>query len=93
MTINKDQERAFSITYNDQLTDFKSLLSNHNEIALRQRNLQMLMTEICKIINHIAPSIMSSLFEIHENTHNTRQFQVLSNESRRTVNKLRNYVL
>ena len=91
--INKVQERALRITYNDQLTDFKSLLSNHNEIALRQRNLQMLMTEICKIINHIAPSIMSSLFEIHENTHNTRQFQVLSNESRRTVNKLRNYVL
>ena len=29
---------------------------------------------------------MSSLFEIHENTHNTRYFQVLSNESRRTVN-------
>ena len=31
-------------------------------------------------------SIMSSLFEIRENTHNTRYFQVLSNESRRTVN-------
>ena len=29
---------------------------------------------------------MSSLFEIHENTHNTRYFQVLPNESRRTVN-------
>ena len=43
------------------------------------------MTEIYKI-NHIAPPIMSSLFEICENTHNTRYFQVLSNESRRTVN-------
>ena len=29
---------------------------------------------------------MSSLFEIRGNTHNTRHFQVLSNESRRTVN-------
>ena len=44
------------------------------------------MTEIYKIINHIAPPIMSSLFEIRENTHNTRYFQVLSNESRRTIN-------
>ena len=44
------------------------------------------MTEIYKIINHIAPPIMSSLFEIRVNTHNTRYFQVLSNESRRTVN-------
>ena len=84
--INKVQERALRIPYNDQLTDFKSLLSNHNEITIHQRNLQVLMTEIYKIINHIAPPIMSSLFEIRENTHNTRYFQVLSNESRRTVN-------
>ena len=29
---------------------------------------------------------MSSLFGIRENTHNTRRFQIFSNESRRTVN-------
>ena len=84
--ITKVQARALRITYNNQLTDLKSLLSNHNEITIHQRNLQVLMTEIYKIINHIAPPIMSSLFEIRENTHNTRYFQVLSNESRRTVN-------
>ena len=84
--INKVQERVLCVTYNDQQTDFKSLLSNHNEITIYQRNLQVLMTEIYKIINDIAPPIMSSLFEIHENTHNTRYFQVLSNESRRTIN-------
>ena len=44
------------------------------------------MTEMYKIINHLAPPIMSSLFEIRENTHSTRYFQVLSNESRRTIN-------
>ena len=62
--INKVQERALCITYNDQLIDLKSLLSNHNEITIHQRNLQVLMTEIYKIINHIALPIMSSLFEI-----------------------------
>ena len=44
------------------------------------------MTEIYKIINCIAPPTMPSLFEIREDTHNTRHFQVLSNESRRTAN-------
>ena len=44
------------------------------------------MTEIYKIINHIALPIISSLFEIGVNTHNTRYFQVFYNESRRTVN-------
>ena len=38
------------------------------------------------MINHIASPIMSSLFEIYENTHSTRYFQVLSNESRRRIN-------
>ena len=85
--INKVQERVLRITYNDQLTDFKSLLSNHNEITIHQRNVQVLMTEIYEIINHIAPpAVMPSLFEIRENTHNTRCIQVLSNESRRTIN-------
>ena len=62
--IDKLQERALRITYSNQLTDFKSLVSNHNETTIHQRNLQVLMTEIYKIINHIAPPIMSSLFEI-----------------------------
>ena len=38
------------------------------------------------MINHIAPPIMSSLFEIRENSHSTRYFQVIFNETRRTVN-------
>ena len=37
--INKFQDRALRITYNDHLTDFKSLLSNCNEITIHQRNL------------------------------------------------------
>ena len=84
--INKVQERAPPITYNDQLSDFKSVLLNHNEITIHQRHLQVLMTEIHKIINHIAPPIMLSLVGIRENTHKTIYFRVLSNESRRTVN-------
>ena len=79
--INKVKERALRITYNVQLTNFKSLVSNHNELTIHQRNMQILMTEIYKVINDIALPIMSSLFEIRENIHNTRYFQVLSNES------------
>ena len=47
-TTNKVQERALCITYNNQLTDFKSLSSNHNEITIHQRNLQVLMTKYKK---------------------------------------------
>ena len=67
--INKVQERALRITCNDQLTNFKYLLSNHNEVIIHQRNFRVLMAEIYKIINEIAPPIMSSLVEIRENIH------------------------
>ena len=53
---------------------------------MHQVNLQVLMTEIYKIINHIITPVMSPLFEILENTHSRRHLQVLSDESRRTVN-------
>ena len=46
----------------------------------------LISLNIYNIINHIAPQIMSSLFEILENIHNKRSFQALSNESRRKVN-------
>ena len=91
--INKLEERALRITYNDQLTNFKYLVSNHNETTIHLRNLQVLMTEIYKIINHLAPLIISSLFQIRVNTHNTRYFQVLSNERRNSKLWLRNYML
>ena len=76
----------FCVTYKDQLTDFKSLLLNQTERTIHQRNLQVLKTEINKIMNQITPPIMPSLFETRENTQNTRHFQVFSNESRITVN-------
>ena len=44
------------------------------------------MTEIYEKINHNAPPIMPSLFEIGRKSLNTTDFQILSNNSRRTVN-------
>ena len=37
--INKVQEKVFRINYIDQLTDFESLLLNHNELTTHQENL------------------------------------------------------
>ena len=75
---NKVQEGAVWLTYNNQLTNFGTLLSNCNRTTLHQRNLQVLMTEIFKVINNIVPSIISFLFETFENIHNASCFQILS---------------
>ena len=57
-----------------------------NKVLERALKLQVLMTEIYKIVNGIAPPIMNFLFTFHLNQHNLRNFQELLKEKRNTVN-------
>ena len=57
--INKVHERAIRLIYQDN-SNFKVLLK-------KQRNLQVLMNVIYKILNDIAPPIMKSLFQFRIN--------------------------
>ena len=84
--INKIYDRSQRISYKDLKTSYHNLLETNNELTIHQRNLQVLMTEIYKIVNGVAPPIMNSLFEFRSNEYNTRNFQVLSTDFRRIVN-------
>ena len=77
--INKVQERALRLITNDYQSSFNILLDKFNEFSVHQRNLQTLMIELYKITHQIVPPIMNSLFVFHENLHNIRNFQILSN--------------
>ena len=66
--INKVHERGLRLTYRDETKDFQQILREQNEITIHQRNLQVLMTEVYKIVNGIAPPIMNSLFQFCCNT-------------------------
>ena len=83
--INKVQERALRLITNDYQSSFNILLDKCNEFSIQQRNLEALMIELYKIIHQIAPPIMNSLFVFRENTHNIRNYQILSNNVRKTV--------
>ena len=50
-----------------------------------KKNLQVLMTEVYKIANGIAPPIMNSLFNFSANIHKIRNFQEIFTENRKTV--------
>ena len=63
---------------------FEVLLEKQHDFSIHQRNLQVLMTKIYKIVN--APSIMNSLFTFRLNQHNLKIVQELSTEKRNTVN-------
>ena len=84
--INKIHEQSLKISYKDQKTSYHNLLETHNELTIHQRNLQVLMIEIYKIVHGVTPPIMKSLFEFRSNEYNIRNFQVLSTDFRRTVN-------
>ena len=79
--INKVHERALKLIYQDNC-NFEVLLEKQHDFSIHQRNLQVLMTEIYKIVNGIAPPIMNSLFTFRLNQHNLRNFQELSTEKK-----------
>ena len=55
------------------------------KIAVLQRNLQILMTEVYKIVKGEVPSIVKNLFIFLENIHNIRNFQIIANENKYKV--------
>ena len=77
--INKVHERALKLIYQDN-SNFEVLLEKQHNFSIHQRNLQVLMAEIYKIVNGIAPPIMNSEFTFRLNQHN------LLTEKRNTVN-------
>ena len=83
--INKIHEKGLRLTYRDETKDFQQILREQNEITIHQMNLQVLMTEVYKIVNSIAPPIMNSLFQFRYNTNSIRNFQEIYTENRKTV--------
>ena len=69
-----------------QKTSYQNLLKAHNRPTIHQRILQVLITEIYKIVNGVALAIMNSLLEFRNNEYDIRNFQVLSTDFRRTLN-------
>ena len=61
--INKLHERALRIVYNDHFSLFEELLSKDKSVTVHQRNLQILATEMYKILNGLSPDIMQDIFE------------------------------
>ena len=83
--IIKIQERSLRLITNDKNNIFEHLLQANNEITTHQRNLQVLMVEVFKIVNGFVPPTMEDFFLFHENTHNIQNIQIISNASKKTV--------
>ena len=69
--INRIHERALRLFYQNNLS-FSELLDLGNSVTVHQKNFQVLVTEICKVKNGIAPEIMKDIFELQNPSYNLR---------------------
>ena len=81
--INRIHERSIRIVSGENESNLENLLEKNKEIIIHQRNLQVLMIEVYKIINGYAPPIMGNFFIFRENTNNLRTFQIILNENKK----------
>ena len=69
--INRIHERALRLVYQNNL-NFSELLDLDNSVTVHQNNFQVLVTEIYKVKNGIAPDIMNDIFELQNPSYNLR---------------------
>ena len=70
--INRVHKHALRALIGDYESTFECLLTKNNEIAIHTKNLQKLMTEIYKSLNHESPSFMGEFFVQRELTYDLR---------------------
>ena len=60
--VNKLHERALRIVYQDYASSFTELLEKDNLTTIRNRNIQLLATELFKVKNGLSPPFMNEIF-------------------------------
>ena len=67
--INRIHKRALRLVYQNNL-NFSDLPNPDNSVTVHQKHLQVLVTEIYKVRNGIAPEIMKDIFELQNLSYN-----------------------
>ena len=60
--INNLHERALKLIYCDHSSSFQELLQRDNSVTIPEKNIQALAIMMHKVVNNIAPTIVSELF-------------------------------
>ena len=84
--INKLHKRCIQIVYSDNASSFEELLENDNSVSVHHRNIQVLATELHKIVNEFSPERMKEVLSFNENTsYNTRNKRKFHSRSIKSV--------
>ena len=69
--INRIHERALGLVYQNKLS-FSVLLDLDKSVTVHQKKLQVLVTEIYKVKNGIAPEFIKDIFKLQNPLYNLR---------------------
>ena len=64
--INRLQERALRIVYNNYTSSFEELLKEDESMRIHHRNIHCLATEMYKVKNDLSPPFMNEIFSYNE---------------------------
>ena len=83
--INNLHERALRLIYCDHSSDFQELLQRDNSVTIHHKNIQALAIMMYKVVNNVAPTIVSELFSYSNVNYNLRSGSPVSSTSANTV--------
>ena len=73
--INRIHERSLNTVYNDTSSTFQELLKRKRSVIIHHKNIQILTTEVFKVVNNTCLLIMKTFFDLRENRYSIRKFQ------------------
>ena len=77
--INRLHERCLRIVYSDKQPSFNELLEKDGSVSIHMRNIQILATEMYKLINNLSSPTMNRVFKLNSDSrYNLRQISQFS---------------
>ena len=70
--LNNLHERTLRLIYFDHSSNFQELLQRDNSVTIHQKNIQALSIMMYKVVNNIAPTMVSEIFSFSNVNHNLR---------------------
>ena len=70
--INRLQEQALRLIYNDHISSFKELLSKDGTFTIHEQNIQNLAIKLFKALNDLSTTDFSELFQLNESLYSLR---------------------
>ena len=83
---NRLHKRCLRTVCNDKQSSFNELLEKDGSVSIHMRNIQILATEMYKLVNNLSPPIMNRVFKLNSDIpYNLRQISQFSTSSVKSV--------